>query len=246
MYRVTEPPTRRAYRHNQEGITMAKKSKHMTGAAFSVEVCDAIRHHTGCRRAMESKRDAAFEDRDAAVAEKGEIADRESHEYEQACKRHSDAIEAIDDLSAQIKFHRNQVDTLIEKSDEPELEFMYDMPAEMKPSAKAKAKKEKDAEQLKLSDGKAAEGVAEGLNEHLKVSLAELELDSKIERCLQQAGYVTVYDLVVQIDGDAGLPDIKGVGGVGQAAILKAVKSYRKRHRQADAAVEKELAGAGT
>ena len=104
------------------------KSKHFKGKSFSVQVCDAIRHHVCERISLESKRKNAFEDRDAALELKHEIRDASSREYLEACRTHSDAIAMIDSLNASIKWHRNQIDELVTKADEPELDFMYDPP----------------------------------------------------------------------------------------------------------------------
>lgn len=108
---------------------MAKKSKHMSGQAFSIAVCDAIRHHVGEVKALESKRSNAFDDRDAAIEELGEMEGESDEAHELKC-RHSDAIVLIDALSSRIKWHRGQIEDLVEKADEPSLDFMYEMPAE--------------------------------------------------------------------------------------------------------------------
>jgi len=125
---------------------MARKSKYMTGVPFTAEVSDAIRHHVGAGRELENARKDAFEDRNAAVEEINDIADEDSDEAHEARTRHSKAIIQIDSLTERIAWHNKQVKQFVEKADEPELDFMYDMP----PDAKAESKKKAEAEQMKL------------------------------------------------------------------------------------------------
>ncbi len=222
---------------------MAKKSKHMTGKAFSVEVCDAIRHHIGERKALESKRVNAFEDRDAALEEKHEIDDHDSDEYLEACKRHSDSIAAIDGLSASIKWHRNQIDDLVDTADEPQLDFMYDPPAEA-PHAKGGPK------QLRLA-GEEAEtrpvgrpgrprpeapdpSKGDGVDEHLNASVAELDCRENVKGKLTAAGLTTVGRVVAVLEDDKqDIRDVLNVGETIASEVKKAVKQYRDKHRRA-------------
>ena len=50
-----------------------KRSKFDKPDPFMLEVCNAIRHHVGSRVELESKRKAAFENRDAALAEINDV-----------------------------------------------------------------------------------------------------------------------------------------------------------------------------
>lgn len=50
-----------------------KRSKFDKPDPFMLEVCNAIRHHVGSRIELESKRKAAFENRDAALAEINDV-----------------------------------------------------------------------------------------------------------------------------------------------------------------------------
>lgn len=231
---------------------MAKKmSKHMTAKPFPVEVCDAIRHHIGERKALESKRVNAFEDRDAALEEKHEIDDHDSDEYLEACKRHSDAIASIDGLSSSIKWHRNQIDDLVEKADEPQLEFMYDPPAE-ETHAKGGPK------QLRLAphEGSDAEtrpvgrpgkprpeapdpSKGDGVDEHLNASVNELDIRENLKSRLVGAGLTTVGRVASAIEDKAkDLRDILNCGENIASEIKKAVKQYRTTHRKAALAAE--------
>lgn len=227
---------------------MTKKSRHMTAKAFSVDVCDAIRHHIGERKALESKRANAFEDRDAALEEKHEIDDHDSDEYLEACKRHSDAIASIDGLSSSIKWHRNQIDDLVEKADEPQLEFMYDPPAEA-PHAKG------GPTQLRLAhdgdDGSDAKtrpvgrpgkpkleapdpSKGDGVDEHMHAAVAELDCRENIKGRLTAAGLTTVGRVVAVLDdAEQDIRDVLNSGENIAAELKKAVKSYRSKHRKA-------------
>ncbi len=131
---------------------MPKKSKYMTGKPFTAEVSDAIRHHVGAGRELENARKDAFEDRNAALEEINEIDDEESDEALEARSRHSKAIQQIDSLSERISWHTSQVKKMVEKPDEPELEFMYDMPPE-DAVKKAAEKKKAGADQMKIGGG---------------------------------------------------------------------------------------------
>ncbi|MFN0133454.1 MAG: hypothetical protein ACKVW3_13120 [Phycisphaerales bacterium] len=218
----------------------AKKSKHMTGVAFSTQVCDAIRHHIGERKALDSKRTIAFEDRDAALSEKHDIEDHDSDEYLEACKRHSDAIAAIDDLSNSIKWHRNQVDMLVDKADEPQLDFMYEPPAE--PAAK-------DPKQLKLAGEADTRPVGrpgkpkpeapdpskgDGVDEHLKASVAELDCRENIKGMLVKAGLTTIGRLAAVADDEKrDLGEIVACDTSMVIDIRRALKAYRTKHRKA-------------
>ena len=231
----------------------AKQSKHMKDVAFSLEVCNAIRHHIGERMALDSKRVIAFEDRDAAIEEKNEIDDHESDAYFEACRRHSDAIAAIDSLNARIKWHRNQVDEMVEKADSPQLDFMYEPPVE---PAK------KDPRQMKIGDG-LGEGekkadtrpvgrpgpakpaapspeMGDGVDEHLKTSVNELDLREDIKGKLIKHQFNTVHQLVAQMacqgesEADALMSVVEDSMTLAECkAVCKAVKTFRVKHRDA-------------
>lgn len=228
---------------------MANKSKHMTGKAFSVEVCDAIRHHIGERKALESKRVNAFEDRDAALEEKHEIDDHDSDEYLEACKRHSDAIASIDGLSSSIKWHRNRIDNLVEKADEPQLEFMYDPPAEApKPKQLRLAGEDTQGETRPVGrPGKPKPEApdpskGDGVDEHLNASVAELDCRENVKGKLTAAGLTTVGRVVAVLeDGAQDIRDVLNCGENIASEVKKAVKQYRDKHRRAAREVEEAV-----
>lgn len=222
-----------------------RKSKHMRGNAFSVKVCDAIRHHIGERKALESKRKIAFEDRDAAVEEKQGIEDHDSEEYLHACKMHSDAIAEIESLDASIKWHRNQIDSLVEKADEDQFEFMYDPPAEgpKKKPAQLRLAGENDNKPKDKPKPEAPLAPAiEGVDEHLKASINELDMREDFKGLLLHAGLTTIAHLVDHHDTDVAagikLQARLNCDAKTAAAIYAAVKKYRKAHRNAAREVE--------
>lgn len=227
----------------------------MTGKAFSVKLSDAIRHHLGERRALESRRENAFSDRDAALEEKREITDRESGEYLAACRRHSDAIAEIDSLSHSIRWHGKQLDVLMEKPDEQQLDFMYDPPQE---PARPK--------QLKLAGGEASGGeeparpdprpvgrvgrprpevpapdMGDGVDEHLKASVNELDCRENIKGKLIAAGLTTIGSVVEVLDDSRRhIVEIASLTDKQDGELRKAVGGYRSKHRKADLAASGE------
>ena len=125
-----------------------KRSKFDKPAPFMLEVCNAIRHHVGSRVELESRRKGAFESRDAAIAEINDVraamilgdgADRSKAKLEDellhAQARHSQAITEIDELQKTIRWHASQIDEMVTRADEPELDVLYEMPTPPPPEA---------------------------------------------------------------------------------------------------------------
>jgi hypothetical protein len=212
-------------------------SKHATGKPFTVEVCDAIRHHIGSRKALESKRKAAFEDRDAAIAELGELSNKESPEATKAKARHSDAVIQIEDLNDRIKWHRNQIDELVDNADEPGFDFLYE--PEDEPETKVTKGKNDKPGKSGPTKPEADAGVFEGVDQQLAASVNELDMRENLKGLLINAGLTTIGAVVKEIDDPKqSLEDIKGIGENTAAEIVKAVKAYRKKHRDASRKVE--------
>lgn len=224
----------------------AKKSKHMTGKAFTIDVCDAVRHHVGCRKVLESNRKKAFEDRDAAIAELNDLKDKHSPEALKIKERHSDAIIQIDDLSTRIKFHSNQVDELVEKADEPEFEFMYDLEDTLEKEDDRPVGKPGTPKPVK---GKKGEPVPEaeqpeGYNQHLTASVNELGCNDSAKQKLIDGGFVTIGQLHKFIEDGKNLRDKINAGENVESAIKRALKVYLKEHTAADMKATKEAGGA--
>lgn len=216
---------------------MSKKSKFMTGVAFPVQICDAIRHHIGTEKVLESKRKIAFEDRDAAVAELEELEDHDSPEAMKLKGRHSDATLQIDSLDKQMRFHRNQVKELVEKPDEPKLDFEYEMPPE---PAKPKQLKLGEGEKDDRPVGRKPEApVPVGENQHLAASITELGLADHVCANLKKQGFETVNHLVMHQNKGKRFIEIHAISEVGAKDIEKALSAYLKKHNKAQ--VDKDL-----
>lgn len=228
------------------------KSKHATGKAFTIEVCDAIRHHIGERKALQSQRKNAFEDRNAAMADKMEMTSRDSREYIEACRRHSESVTLIEMLDMQIKWHNNQVDELVNKADEPELDFMYDPPAAPAPKAAGQIKLADETEADRRPVGRpgkprpqepSPEMGADGHNEHLKAAIAELDVNERRKSLVAHfetiGGLVSWWEGYCKEDMGRALERLDGASEADLKAILKALKLYRSKHRSAMAEAEK-------
>jgi len=231
---------------------MASKSRFMTGKQFSVHVSDAIRHHSGMRRQLENERRAAHDDRDAALEEINQLEDEDSTEMLEA--KYANAIINIDGLAKRITWHNREIDRMSDKPDEPELDFMYEMPDD--DTAK---RKKASADQTRIGPaakhGKApppetepttpADTGPEGVNEHLKAPIAELELPQKTAAAIaERIRHVrTIADLAAWIEShpEASLVRINLGCTLKEASeLIKTVNAYRKQHRSAMAAAEKE------
>lgn len=226
---------------------MAKKSKHATGKAFSVEISDVIRHHFGEIEVLTAKRENAFGDRDSALEELAEIDDKHTPEALKLKERHSDAIVLIDGLNRRIKWHQSQAMETCKQADSPEFEFMYDMPPEP-------PKKKDDPDQMKIGDGdtrpvgrvrgrEVSHAQPDGENQHLTASVNELDMRDLLKSKCNAAGYTTVGALAEAIDKDEDLQALLSVTDKGDQEIRAAVSKYRKAHRKAAQTKEREAVG---
>ena len=214
------------------------KSKHCKGTAFSVQVCDNIRHHIGEIKALESKRKIAFDDRDAAVDEKNECRDHESPEYTKACRMHSEAISQLESLDSAIKFHRGQITLVVEKADDPQLDLTYDPPAE---APKVDPRQKTLEQEAKAKAAQKDKPSAQGLAEQLKASVTNLDFGVQWTKHLMAAGLDTVGKLVEFIEAGGDLEEATDLSGSQAACVAKKVKEWRKHHAKAMAAAEKEV-----
>ena len=231
-----------------------KRSKFDKPAPFMLEVCNAIRHHVGSRVELESKRKAAFENRDAALAEindvraamiLGDEADRPRAKLEDellhAQARHSQAITEIDELQKTIRWHASQIDEMVTRADEPELDVLYEMPAPPPPE-------KKDDGQMTLAGDTRPVGrpglkpkpeapdpsKGDGVDEHLKASVKELDMPERLIGICEKAGKTKVGHLADVLDSkDSDLSEALDCEPKDAKAIAKAVKVYRDQHRKA-------------
>lgn len=216
-----------------------RANKFATGKPFSIKVSDAIRFHLGERKALESKRKRAFEDRDNALAELNKC--RGTPEADHWKVKHSDAVLELYELDASIKWHTKQVAEIVEKADDPQMELEFDVPAEAKfpkPAKKPEAPTPAPANDTRPvgRPGKSAADPARavGVDEHLAVSVNELDMRDDLKGKLNAAGVEKISQLVLIVDDPA--VDLVAAIDCSEAeakAIKKALKSYRSEHRQA-------------
>jgi len=216
------------------------KSKHHTGKCFTVMVSDAIRHHIGERKSVESKRKIAHEDRDAAVSALRDYNDLNSPEAIAAKGTHSDAIIAIDSLSALLKWHSNQIADLVERADDPALDFMYLPPDPPAPKQSLLNETRPVGRPGLVTPDLPDLAKGDGIDEHLNVSVNELDLRESIKGKLIQNGVKTIGALAMIIDGGGSIENDVKLGDKDAAAVTAAVGKYRKAHRQAMREAEKE------
>lgn len=221
---------------------MAKKSPHTKKEPFSLEVSNLIRHHTGEIASLMSKRKTAFEDRDHL---EGQIAKAEQagQQAVDVKAKHSDQIRLIDQLQADIKWHRDELQRVAEEADNPQLEVLYERPPEP-PPLEPKAPSADVPGQLRLAgtDGKAekpAVPAAAGVDEHLKATVAELQLEKTLTEKLIAQGFTTIGALAKAIDAEGDLLG-HGLSGPQSSKVVKAVGSFRAEHRKAMRAAEGE------
>lgn len=217
-----------------------KKSKYATGKPFTTEVSDAIRHHVGSRKALESRRLAAFDDKAAAVAELAEMDDEHSKEGLKVKERHSDAVILIDTLAKKIAWHNGQADKLTEDPDAPEFEFMYEMPEDDEEDVQQKLR----PAAAKEKQGKpAAADVHEGEDQHLAASCNELDLREDIKGKLGKA-FGNIQSMVRFVDAGGDLSgEAVNLSDAEKKAAHKALNAFRAAHRQAARAVEEPVKG---
>jgi len=224
---------------------VSKKSPFFTGKQFPVEVCDQLRHHVGKHKALKAKRDAAFEDRDAAVAELNEQRKPHSEEALELKERHSDAVLTIDQLSASMKWHQNQIRELIENPDQTTFKFMLDMEdADGGGEGKKKPKPEPDRSTAvfpaQTPDPKPAKKksndpvVPDGEHQHMLAAVAELDLRDDLKSKLVRAELGTVGAVHLFLENKGDLCERANVTPAAAEAIAKAVAIWTKKHNRAE------------
>lgn len=216
-------------------------SKHHKQEPFTIDVCNAIRHHAGEAAAMVSQRGTAFADRDDAVERLGELKGGDSPEFHELKMRHSDSVLLIEKLQAAIRFHEKSLRDIVREADEPHLPFAYDPPDDAREARKADAEKR----QGKLANParpETADPNAPGSGEeHLRASVNELAEFGASEAslvALRGGGYTTIGRVVEAIDGDRDLGAALNADENSMKEIRKAVKQYRAVHRKASREAE--------
>lgn len=215
-----------------------RKSKHALEVPFSLEVSNAMRHHSGTAKSLASKRDNAFEDRDAALAELADIEDQHSEDALKLKERHSDAVVKIDELSDLIKWHTKQVLDMALKADDPGVEILYEKPDEPPPPESKTKKSTEDKTQLKIQP---EAPVAEGEDQQLAVDISNLDLSGPLQAKLRKANVNTIAQLVaIADDRGRNLRDELNLGNGPCVALEAALEAYRKKHRRAIAEADQE------
>lgn len=217
-------------------------SKHSVGKAFGVKVSDAIRHHVGEAKAIRSKRVIAHDDRDAAIAELTECGDRTSKEATVAKALHSDAIMEIERLSVLLKWHSNQIDELVQRADEPALDFMYDPPASAPSSPQKTLEHRPVGRPGPVRPDLPDPSKGDGVDEHLSASPNELDMREQLKCKVISAGCKTIGaiaaiidDLARDICAELNLTDKEAT------AVTVSVTKFRKAHRSAMREADREI-----
>lgn len=240
-------------------MTAEAKSKFATGKSFPVKACDAIRHHLGMIKSLESKRINAFKDRDAALIDKrAAVLDKDSDEYKGACTRHSDAIDLIDSSKRQKAWHDKQIDDLVDNADDAnKFDFMYDPPPEViAPPIKAAAgePEEDEDEELPEPDHRpvgriAPKGTASPTAPPVRpfdhVEIDKLDVSERAKAALRREGLTTVGHLSIEsLKAKFGSGRLTSIGGItpgDEQDLAKAIQELEakwKAEPQASPAVE--------
>lgn len=236
---------------------MAKKPgkrPYLRDTPFSLDACNAIAHYSLTIDELMKEREEAFEARDNARASIEE-ADADSEEAHEAGYEYSKTIIAIDNLAAEIKFTRSELQKAIRAAIKGDAVTIYDF----NPEAAKKRKDDDEAKkatggkeiagQMKLVGGsgggedlrpvgrpgkKPAAVVpmhADGVNEQLGASVNELIGEGKdgisdaTAQALIQAGYETVGAIAKVLDGRDGRIKLGNDIGKGEKVVGQIVKA---------------------
>lgn len=154
---------------------------------------------------------------------------------------------------ARIKSLEDKIDTAIGDAEDPKLwEETPEVPKAVRTEGqlfawlKAENKQREQAKEKDEAQGKTAaeSNGADGVDEHLAASVAELDLETRVVTLLTEAGFKNVRQLAEVLDADDGdLTQYKGIGDATAETVAKAVKRFRTKHRRAMREVE-QTAGA--
>ncbi|HLO41672.1 MAG TPA: hypothetical protein VK176_11670 [Phycisphaerales bacterium] len=219
------------------------------------------------QRLFEKNRESDLkQERKALKSELAELGAGETQEHKEAGWAYSRVLFRLEHCRDRQKDLANRIDDTIKKAHEPGLfgddEEDLDKPVEDQDVFKSIAKKlgagddgdeEDDADQQSLPVGgpsatqppkplKLTEPeIPEGLDEHLKASVNELDMREDLKGLLIAAGFDTIAKLVHVLDGPGGRSDLSTKANLSEnktATVAKAVGAYRKEHRSAMRSVE--------
>lgn len=234
---------------------MAKKPgkrPYLRDTPFSLDACNAIAHYSLTIDELMKEREEAFEARDNARASIEE-ADADSEEAHEAGYEYSKTIIAIDNLAAEIKFTRSELQKAIRAAIKGDAVTIYDF----NPEAAKKRKDDNEAKkatgspdipgQAKLNlvggedlrpvgrPGKKPAAIApmpaDGVDEQLGASVNELggegkdQLSDATIAALVKAGFNTVRDVAMQLDATNGRIVLGDKIGKGEKVVAAIVKA---------------------
>lgn len=242
---------------HQEPIVSKKQSALPAGAEeHAVQILERVWTLSRKRLAATTKRKNLHTERDSIDAEIIALAGKNPSEEDRLSSKWRVVCKQIDRLAVDIKFYSDEIDRAIDEGEQGKFDFLDD---DLKPDetlyAKLQPKKPEtpadsrpvgvpdretsplkfDPKNMRLSTDTAP---PEGVDQHLAAAVVELGLADKDTDKLIAAKMNTVADVVKFVDGGGNLMDELSVGQEIKARIMKALKSYRTKHRQAMAEVE--------
>lgn len=234
-------------------------SPHYRDHAFSLDVSNRIRHLSGERKVASANRKNTFLDRDEASGEMDDC-EQGTTEYNEASIRFSEAIRKILKLDVDIKWCDAELEKIIGDTEKLEADpRLIDVDA-LKPPKEAYVHKRKkeggDVEgqatmgdapvgrRKKFVQNEADDGVAQGVNEHLKASVNELDITAIAKEKCVEVGLTTVGEIKLVMDSDPTWGGLAGKVGTGFGnAVGQAVKAFLSKHTRA---IETEFKGGKT
>lgn len=231
------------------------KNKFATGKPIIPAVADALREYSGRKKVAENNRENAFADRDAALAEKASLKNKNGPEYSKACVMHSDAVERIKDLDHQVKWFTKQIDKIIaspDSLDQAQLHFDFDPPPLEPPKPKDEQLEFGEGEKQVKAVGKPGPvkpdapdpNAGTGVKQHLSADIKELDLSDVLIKKLRGAGVSTVGQLrdANESPGES-LQHMFGISDDQANQIGKALGAYIKKHAKADGEADRDAEG---
>lgn len=193
----------------------------------------------------ETDRKKAFEERNSIEVERDE-APPDSPEYQEICVRLVHVLDKIEKIAIDIKFYDGKIRTIANNCEQGEFDFLeepikvpeslYDKLKPKKKDAEMKDAPDPDQQTLPMPNLATGEGVAE----HMKAAITELELDKKDEARLIDAGFETIGALARFVDDENNSLGEKLNCGEGiTSRIFRSLKSFRRAQTKAELAKER-------
>lgn len=237
---------------------MSKAKSLPAGAEeHAVKILDRVWTLSRKRTAAKSKRENLFTERDSIDMQIDQLSDAHSHEGQELSAKWRDVVKQLERLKIDIDFYGDEIDRAISEGEQGKFDFVED-PIKPPPTLYDRLKPRKREEPAAADDrpvgtpngktpvGTPAPAPPEGVDQHLAAAVSELDIPDRLARVLHQAEISTIGDLVRLADGPQPLAAaLQPLGiGVDNCKLLeKALNMYRKKHRKAMAAAEREEAG---